>query len=57
MVGYDIGLFSEAVITGTIMMIAVTCLVGSVITERAGRAVALHEEQAAFDASAARTGS
>ncbi len=53
MVGYDIGLFSEAVITGTIMMIAVTCLVGSVVTERAGRAVALHEEQAAFDASTA----
>ena len=53
MVGYDIGLFSEAVITGTIMMIAVTCLVGSIVTERAGRTVALHEEQADFDASSA----
>lgn len=53
MVGYDIGLFSEAVITGSIMMIAVTCLTGSIVTERAGRTVALHEEQAAFDASAA----
>ncbi|HNY77352.1 MAG: cation:proton antiporter [Sedimentisphaerales bacterium] len=53
MVGYDLGLFSEAVITGTIMMIAVTCLVGSIVTERAGRAVALHEEQAGFDASSA----
>jgi mannitol/fructose-specific phosphotransferase system IIA component (Ntr-type) len=53
MVGYDIELFSEAVITGTIMMIAVTCLIGSVVTERAGRAVAVHEEQAAFDASSA----
>ncbi|HPC94616.1 MAG TPA: cation:proton antiporter [Sedimentisphaerales bacterium] len=53
MVGFDLGLFSEAVITGTIMMIAVTCLVGSLVTERAARAVALHEEQAGFDASSA----
>ncbi|MBN1359332.1 MAG: cation:proton antiporter [Sedimentisphaerales bacterium] len=53
MVGYDIGLFSEAVITGTIMMIAVTCLVGSIVTERAGRTLAVHEEQAVFDASLA----
>lgn len=53
LVGYNIGLFTEAVITGTIMMIAVTCLVGSVVTEKAGRRVALREEQAAFDASAA----
>lgn len=53
MVGYDIELFSEAVITGTIMMIGVTCLVGSIVTDRAGRATAVHEDQAAFDASSA----
>lgn len=53
MVGYSIELFSEEVITGTIMMIAITCLVGSFVTERAGRTVAVHEEQAAFDASSA----
>lgn len=53
LVGYDLGLFSESVITGTIAMIAITCLVGSVVTERAGRKVALREEQAAFDASSA----
>jgi Kef-type K+ transport system membrane component KefB/mannitol/fructose-specific phosphotransferase system IIA component (Ntr-type) len=53
LVGYNIGLFTESVITGTIMMIAVTCLVGSIVTEKAGRRVALHEEQAAFDASSA----
>ncbi|MEN6575520.1 MAG: cation:proton antiporter [Phycisphaerales bacterium] len=53
LVGYDLGLFSEAVITGTIVMIAVTCLVGSVVTEKAGRKVALREEQTAFDASSA----
>ncbi|WP_225073732.1 cation:proton antiporter [Desulfuromonas sp. CSMB_57] len=53
LVGYNLGLFSEAVITGTIMMIAVTCLAGSVVTERAGRSVALREEQAQFDPLAA----
>lgn len=53
LVGYNLGLFSEAVITGTIMMIAVTCLVGSIVTERAGKRVALREQQAAFDASTA----
>lgn len=53
LVGYNLGLFSESVITGTIMMIAVTCLAGSLVTEWAGRRVALHEEQAAFDASLA----
>ncbi|MBN1836890.1 MAG: cation:proton antiporter [Spirochaetales bacterium] len=53
LIGYNLGLFNEAVITGTILMIAVTCFVGPLITERAGRRVALEEEQAAFDASMA----
>ncbi len=53
LVGVDLGLFSQAVITSTILMIAVSCLVGSIVTERAGRRVALHESQAAFDASTA----
>ncbi|NLG16131.1 MAG: PTS transporter subunit EIIA [Fibrobacter sp.] len=46
LVGYNLGLFDETVITGTIMMIAVTCFVGSVVTQRAGRKVALREERA-----------
>ena len=53
LVGYNIGLFSEVVITGTIMMIAVTCFVGPIVTERAGRRVLLHEQHAAFDESSA----
>ncbi|TVQ24859.1 MAG: cation:proton antiporter, partial [Spirochaetaceae bacterium] len=53
LIGYDIGLFDDAVITGTIMMIAVTCLAGSVITQRAGRALALEVEHADFDSSTA----
>ncbi|HNS22978.1 MAG TPA: universal stress protein [Sedimentisphaerales bacterium] len=53
LVGYDLGLFSESVITGAVAMMAVTCLAGSVVTERAGRKVALREEQGTFDASSA----
>jgi hypothetical protein len=47
--GFNIGLFDETIITGTIMMIAVTCLVGSIVSERSGRRVALREQQAEFD--------
>ncbi len=49
LVGYNIGLFDETIITGTIIMIAVTCLVGSIITEKFARKVALREEQADFE--------
>ncbi|MBN1600353.1 MAG: cation:proton antiporter [Chitinispirillaceae bacterium] len=49
LVGFNIGLFDEAIITGTILMIAVTCLVGSIVSERAGRRIALREQQAEFD--------
>ncbi|MFP4681913.1 MAG: cation:proton antiporter [Chitinispirillaceae bacterium] len=45
LIGFELGLFSENVITGTILMIAVTCLIGSIITDKAGRQVALKEEQ------------
>jgi Kef-type K+ transport system membrane component KefB/mannitol/fructose-specific phosphotransferase system IIA component (Ntr-type) len=53
LVGYNLGLFSEAVITGTILMIAVTCLTGSLITDKAGRKLALHLEGSSFRPSAA----
>ncbi|MBP7052424.1 MAG: cation:proton antiporter [Phycisphaerae bacterium] len=53
LVGGNLGLFSDAVVVGAIMTIAVTCLVGSIVTERAGRRVALHEAQGGFDVSAA----
>ncbi len=46
LVGYELGLFTENIITGTILMIAVTCIVGSISTDKAGRRVALREEQA-----------
>ena len=53
LIAYDVGLFDETVITGTIMMIAITCLAGSIITERTGRALALEEKQAPYDRSVA----
>ncbi|MFW5695783.1 MAG: cation:proton antiporter [Alkalispirochaeta sp.] len=53
LIAYDIGLFNEAVITGTIMMIAITCLVGSIVTQRTARALALEMEQAPYDGSEA----
>ncbi|POQ99002.1 potassium transporter Kef [Alkalispirochaeta sphaeroplastigenens] len=37
LVGYEIGLFSDEIITGTIVMIGVTCFVGPLVTERAGK--------------------
>ena len=44
MVGYNIGIFSEHVVTGTVIMILVTSLSGSWITDRYARKVALSEE-------------
>jgi Kef-type K+ transport system membrane component KefB/mannitol/fructose-specific phosphotransferase system IIA component (Ntr-type) len=45
LVGFQIGLFDEGVITGTIMMIGVTCIVGSLVTAYYGRKVALEEAE------------
>lgn len=53
LVGYNFGLFDSGVITGTIMMIAVTCLTGSIVTQKAGRKVVLEEERAEYDESTA----
>jgi nucleotide-binding universal stress UspA family protein len=41
MVGYRIGIVDENVINGTIILILITCLVSSVVTESAGRKIAL----------------
>lgn len=41
MVGYRIGIIDDNVINGTIMLILVTCLVSSVVTENAGRKIIL----------------
>jgi len=44
-VGYDIGLFDQNVINGTIILILITCMVSSFITERAARKIAMSEKE------------
>jgi len=44
-VGYDIGLFDQNVINGTIILILITCMVSSFVTERASREIAIDENE------------
>lgn len=53
LVGYSLGIFDQNIITGTIIMIGITSLVGSIVTQRAGRKTALEEQLAPFDATRA----
>jgi Kef-type K+ transport system membrane component KefB/nucleotide-binding universal stress UspA family protein len=43
-IGYNIGLFNESILNGTILMILVTCLISSFVTDRAGRRMAITEK-------------
>jgi Kef-type K+ transport system membrane component KefB/mannitol/fructose-specific phosphotransferase system IIA component (Ntr-type) len=52
-IGLDVGLFDEAVLNGSVMMILVTCLAGPWVVARHGRGVALQEEQLPHDPGAA----
>jgi hypothetical protein len=45
-VGYDIGLFDQNVINGTIILILITCMVSSFVTERAARNIAMTDKEA-----------
>ncbi|NCC49953.1 MAG: cation:proton antiporter [Spartobacteria bacterium] len=45
MVGVQIGLFNEAVLNGTILMILATCTIGPLVTERAGRRLAIQRDE------------
>ncbi len=44
-VGYDIGLFDQNVINGTIILILITCMVSSFVTERAARKIAIDDNE------------
>lgn len=44
-VGYDIGLFDQNVINGTIILILITCMVSSFVTERAARKIAIEDNE------------
>ena len=44
-VGFDINLFDQNVVNGTIILILVSCLVSSFVTERAARKIAIEEKE------------
>ena len=44
-VGYKIGIFNEHIINGAVLVILVTCLVSTYITDYAGRLVALQQKE------------
>ena len=42
LVGYNLGLINDEVLNGTIVLILITCIIASFVTERAGKQVVLH---------------
>lgn len=46
LIGFNMGIINEHVLNGTVILILVTCLVGSFVTENAGRRLALIEMDA-----------
>lgn len=44
-VGYDLGMFDQTVINGTIILILISCLISSFITESAARNIAIQEKE------------
>jgi hypothetical protein len=51
LIGYDLGILNENVLNGTILMILVTCIVSSLVVEKAGRHLAITESQQTPDLS------
>jgi len=45
LIGFEVGLFDDAVVNGSIMMILVTCVIGPWVVEKYGRLLALQEER------------
>lgn len=49
LVGYNIGIFTEAILSGTIMMIVATSFVGSIITQKYARKIVLSKDNNSKD--------
>ena len=47
LVGFQIGIINETVLNGTVILILITCLISSFITESAGRKLAIRESEVA----------
>ena len=45
LIGFNMGIINENVLNGTVLLILVTCLVGSFVTENAGRRLAIVEAE------------
>ncbi len=52
MVGFELGLFSEAVVTGTVLMILVTCFAGAWVTDLFAGRLARRQVRRSFEGSA-----
>src|SRR5690606_12918320 len=50
LIGYNVGIFGDAVLNGTILMMLVTCMLGPWVSEHFGRVLALREARTPFDA-------
>ncbi|MCC5822232.1 MAG: cation:proton antiporter [Phycisphaerales bacterium] len=48
-VGFELGIFDESVVNGTVMMIMASCLVGSVVMQKHGRELAIRQSEATED--------
>ena len=53
LIGYNVGIFGDTVLNGTILMMLVTCMMGPWVAERYGRRVALQAERMPFEPSQA----
>jgi len=51
LVGFELGIFTEAMVNGVVIMILITCFLGPWLVERFGRRVALADEDKPFDTS------
>jgi mannitol/fructose-specific phosphotransferase system IIA component (Ntr-type) len=52
-IGYNVGLFGDDVLNGTILMMLVTCMLGPWVAERYGRRIAMRAERMQFEPSRA----
>ncbi len=49
LIGFQIGLFDDAVLNGSILMILVTCFVGSLFAERSARRILIEQEESVLE--------
>lgn len=53
LIAYDMELFDDYILNGTVMMILITCIIGPYLVEKFGKKVAMAEEREPYDPSSA----